>query len=508
MHYLSPRGLEQFTGGAWGTRDVSQGPVGLLLTLGAHDELRDLVLLIMSAQNARGDWPQAFEFLPRHARPGQGDSHGDVVYWPIAALADYLATSGDSSILAERVPFAGDDGPTGPHSVLDHVGRALDHIAATLIGGTALPAYGHGDWNDSLQPVDAGLARRLVSTWTAVLQTHALRSLADALPDGAEIAPIADRARRLAEDGLEDLRRLLLIDGVLAGYGAFEVSGAFDGSVVRPLIHPSDHETGLSLSLLPMIHAIAGDQLTPAEAHDHLALIEKQLTGPDGARLFDRPAPYRGGPMELFQRAEASTFFGREIGLMYMHAQLRYAEALARVGDGPGLLRALGLAHPIGITDRVPGARPRQSTCYFSSSDAAFPDRAAAAGGYDRIGDGDVGFEGGWRIYSSGPGLFVQLVVQRLLGVRQRGADVEFDPVLDPDLDGLTVGLPLLGRRALLTFRVGERGHGVSEVRAAGHVLRTTELSNPYRSPGALVDAGRLGTLLTDPECRLEIVTR
>ena len=28
IHYLSPRGLEQYTGGAWGTRDVSQGPVG------------------------------------------------------------------------------------------------------------------------------------------------------------------------------------------------------------------------------------------------------------------------------------------------------------------------------------------------------------------------------------------------------------------------------------------------------------------------------------------------
>ena len=69
IHYLSPRGLEQYTGGAWGTRDVSQGPVGLLLTLGAHAELRSLVLLIMQAQNARGDWPQAFDFLERHRSP-------------------------------------------------------------------------------------------------------------------------------------------------------------------------------------------------------------------------------------------------------------------------------------------------------------------------------------------------------------------------------------------------------------------------------------------------------
>ena len=32
-HFLTPYGLEQFSGAAWGTRDVSQGPIDLLLTL-------------------------------------------------------------------------------------------------------------------------------------------------------------------------------------------------------------------------------------------------------------------------------------------------------------------------------------------------------------------------------------------------------------------------------------------------------------------------------------------
>ena len=112
IHYLSPRGLEQYTGGAWGTRDVSQGPVGLLLTLGAHAELRSLVLLIMQAQNARGDWPQAFDFLERHRSGGQSGSHGDVVYWPLLALGQYLAATGDGTILDEPLSFAGDDAPT------------------------------------------------------------------------------------------------------------------------------------------------------------------------------------------------------------------------------------------------------------------------------------------------------------------------------------------------------------------------------------------------------------
>ena len=485
IHYLSPRGLEQYTGGAWGTRDVSQGPVALLLSLGAYAELRDLVLLIYRAQNARGDWPQAFDFLDRHRRPGQDGAHGDVVYWPLLALGQYLAATGDGSILTE---------------LAERVRTALDHIETTLIAPTGLPAYGHGDWNDSLQPVDPELAARMCSTWTGVLQTHALATLSAELTRFAATRDLGERAGRIARVGVADLRRLLLVDGVLAGYGLFG-----DGGAVEPLIHPRDTRTGLRYSLLPMIHAIADDLLTPDEAWRHLDLIAEHLRGPDGARLFDRPVGYAGGPMTLFQRAEASTFFGREIGLMYMHAHLRYAEALARVGDGSGLLRALALAQPVGMTDRVPAARPRQSTCYYSSSDAAFPDRYAADADYGEIADGNVALEGGWRVYSSGPGLFVQLVVQHQLGLRVAGALVQIDPVLDPDLDGLVVRVPLLGRRRTVRFAVGPHGYGVVGIRAGDAVLATSPLTNPYRESGVAVRADDLRGL--DEETVLEVET-
>ena len=117
--------------------------------------------------------------------------------------------------------------------------------------------------------------------------------------------------------------------------------------------------------------------------------------------------------MTTFQRAEASTFWGREIGLMYVHAHLRYAEALARVGDGAGLLRALAMASPWGSTTLVPQARPRQRSCYYSSSDGAFTDRYDAQARYAALIAGDVPLEGGWRVYSSGPGLALRLVVER-----------------------------------------------------------------------------------------------
>jgi CRISPR-associated protein Csx3 len=500
IHYLSPRGLEQFSGGAWGTRDVCQGPVSLLIALGETAPLRDVVLRILRGQNARGDWPQWFEFFPREFRGGQRDSHGDVVYWPLLAVGEYLAVTADSGLLGERIPFVGDDGATADEPVLEHVRRALTVIANGTVPGTSLPAYGHGDWNDSLQPADPHLAAHLCSTWTATLRVHALRTLARSLRtvgprvDGhgaAQAIGYADQSERVADETADAIHSLLMKDGLLAGYGLFGTDGS-----VEHLVHPSDRRTGLSYGVLQIIHAISGDLLSPAEAREHLDVLQNHLLGPDGARLFDRPARYHGGPMEVFQRAEASTFFGREIGLMYTHAHLRYAEALARYGDAERLLRALALANPIGVTDRVTNARLRQSTCYYSSSDATFADRYEAAAHYEDVIRGRVPLEGGWRVYSSGPGIFLRLVLECLLGVRLRGDVLEIDPMLPPTLDGLQASVPLKGSHLELAYRVGGRETGTVGVTLNGVPLKTTPLVNPYRPGGVSVDMERLEAVI------------
>ncbi len=492
VHYLSPRGLEQATGGAWGTRDVCQGPVGLLIAFGKTGPMRDLIIRVFRAQNERGDWPQSFEFFAREVRGRQRDAHGDVVFWPVLALAEYLAVTGDAGVLAERIPFACDEGATAVEPMLEHLRRALAVIAAGTVPGSALPAYGHGDWNDSLQPADPQLAARLCSTWTATLQVQALRTLAGSLrnvrsgfegQEAADAITYAEQSEKVADETAVAIHNLLIRDGVLAGYGLFSSDGS-----IEHLVHPSDQRTGLRYGLLQIIHAICGDLLSPSEAREHLGVIREHLLGPDGARLFDRPARYHGGPMEVFQRAEASTFFGREIGIMYTHAHLRYAEALAHYGDPEGLWEALTLVNPIGVTERIPTAQPRQSTCYYSSSDAAFADRYEAAERYGEVIEGRVPLEGGWRVYSSGPGIFLRLVVECLLGVRRRGSVLEIDPVLAPALDRLEATVPVDGIPTDLTFRVGDRGVGPVSVTLNDIVLQSSPLSNPYRPAGVAID--------------------
>lgn len=480
VHYLAPRGLEQYTGGGWGTRDVSQGPVELLLAHGCLAPLRDLLLRVFAEQQPDGDWPQWFMFFARDRLVRASDSHGDIVFWPLVALGQYLQASGDSGLLDEVLPFFHSEGPAHAEraTVWQHVERALGVVAHRRIPSTHLAAYGHGDWNDSLQPADPALRERLCSTWTVTLHYQMLRTLGEALQ---ALGRTAEASALLAQAApvLHDFQQQLMPDGVLAGYALFETGGA-----PRYLLHPRDALTGARYSLLPMVHAVINEMLDPAEAARHLALVRTHLLGPDGARLFDRPLAYRGGPQTLFQRAESSSFFGREIGLMYTHAHLRYAEALAQHGDAEAFFAALCQANPIGMQQWLPQARLRQANCYYSSSDAEFADRYEAAAQYDRLLAGEVGVQGGWRVYSSGAGIALSLVVRQLLGLRSSHDAVQFDPVMPQSLDGLAAQATLRGTALAVRYRVGPRGCGVQQLVLNGRPLAFARLANRYR-PGA-----------------------
>ncbi len=500
IHYLAPRGLEQYTGGGWGTRDVCQGPLEMLLALGRLEEVRDLLLRVFEAQNPDGDWPQWFMFFERERGIRAPDSHGDIVFWPLLALARYLAASQDESVLHERVPFfEGEGHTTNPPTVWQHVERALSLTRARVIPGTRLAAYGNGDWNDSMQPAQAAMRERLCSSWTVTLHYQTLTWLARALA----ALELQDRAAALLSEAArirEEFERFLIVDDTVAGFAYFHDDGR-----VEYLLHPRDRETGISYSLLPMVHGVLSELFTPEQAEKHLAHIEVHLLGPDGARLFDRPPPYRGGPQRYFQRAESAAFFGREIALMYTHAHLRYAAALWHCGLAERFFRALCQANPIGLRDLVPAARLRQCNCYHTSSDAAFADRYQAFAEYGRLKEGKVPLDGGWRVYSSGPGIATSLIVECLLGLRRGRAALTIDPVIPKSLDGLRATIELAGFPVEVSYHIEGKGFGPKRLSLNGADLPFARLPNPYRGGGAQVAMEVLRTGLTGGANRLEI---
>lgn len=502
VHYLSPRGLEQYSGGGWGTRDVCQGPVELLLALGRFEPIRDLLCRVFRQQNADGDWPQWFMFFERERNIRPGDSHGDIVYWPLLALAQYLSATGDSSVLDESLPYFHPDGDAAAEraTIWQHVERALDLIRRRVIEGTSLAAYGHGDWNDSLQPAKPDMRERLCSSWTVTLNYQTCVALAAAFRHLGN-AGRAGEFEAMAARILEEFQRVLIVDDVLAGLAYFH-----EGGKTEHLLHPRDGTTGLSYSLLPMIHAIINDMFSPAQAAAHLGIIREHLLGPDGAHLFDRPMAYHGGLQTYFQRAESASYFGREIGIMYMHAHLRYCEALAHFGDAEGFFRALCQLNPIAIRELVASATPRQANCYYSSSDAAFADRYEAFSDYDKVGRGEISLEGGWRVYSSGAGIGVRLIMQCFLGLRLEKSALVVDPVIAPDLDGLTACLDLAGHSLEVIYRTGKTGRGPVAIDLNGTLLEFSREVNPYRPGAVRVGMDDLVRRLTGTGDRLTIL--
>jgi 1,2-beta-oligoglucan phosphorylase len=445
VHLTVPHGLEQYNGGAWGTRDVCQGPLELLLAL-EHDPAAKAVLQIVFAQQyaQRGDWPQWFMLEPYSAIQSR-EAHGDVIIWPLKALCDYLEATGDFAILAESIPWRREDTlerSTAADPIATHVDKLIATVRERFVPGTHLLRYGNGDWNDSLQPVDPAKRDWMVSSWTVALLYEQLCRYAAILRRAGRTDGIAEE--RLAAAIREDFNRFLIRDGTVAGYGVFSPAGGLP----ELLFHPADRRTGVTYSLLPMTEAMLGGLLTPPQAAHHLSLIRKHLAFADGVRLMDRPLPYHGGPEVLFQRAESATFFGREIGLMYTHSHLRQAQAWALLGEAQEAWDALLTVNPIAVTERLAQATLRQRNSYFSSSDAAFRDRYQASAEWDRIRGGTMAVDGGWRIYSSGPGVYTNVLVRYVLGVRRDFGTRIVRPCLPASLPALRLtwpGRPLHG---------------------------------------------------------------
>ena len=163
-----------------------------------------------------------------------------------------------------------------------------------------------------------------------------------------------------------------------------------------------------------------------------MQLIREHLLFPDGARLIDRPIRrLRAGLQPMSSVPNCLLFSDAKSASMHVHAHLRYAEAMAVLGDAEALWEALQLANPIAVTDHLAQALPRQRNAYFSSSDAKRSPIAYAAGTeWQQVKAGTVGVEGGWRIYSSGPGSSTGILICDVLGRRRRWGKRAVHPLL------------------------------------------------------------------------------
>ncbi|MCW7482421.1 GH36-type glycosyl hydrolase domain-containing protein [Leptospira kanakyensis] len=499
IHYLNPRGLEQYSGGGWGTRDVCQGAFEYLLAMGEIESCRSLLFKVFEEQNEDGDWPQWFMLYPRDKEIRAGDSHGDILYWPILALSTYLERTKDFDFLEETT--------TGihrkePRTIKEAIVKTISLINKRLIEGTKLPIYGHGDWNDSLQPVKEEFRTQAVSTWTAELQSLTYDALIQIyrLTGDIENEKLYQKESEIIKQSIKDD---CMADGILTGLRYFGEKNS-----LKFYLHPKDTKTGIHFSVLPMVYGILSEVLDSKEAEAHLSIIKNSLTGPDGIRLFDVPIPYRDGSSIEFKRAETASYFGREIGLMYTHAHLRYCEALAYMGKSEEFLYNLNLVNPIGIQKKVPSSHPRQTNCYYSSSDGLFFDRYDAGKNYKELLLGNIPLEGGWRVYSSGPGIYLKLVYECLFGIRFFPDEMELDPILPKGLDGLEWNVSFKEKDFRILYHVESTNASLESVLLNGIHIPFQRKENRYRRGGVKLKFTDLELYLKEGENHLTLILR
>lgn len=413
VHYLMPHGLEQQGGAAWGTRDVSQGPFEFLMTFGHYDAVRKILLNVFAHQRTSGEWPQWFMF--DSYKDAFDSCHGDVIFWPLKCLAAYIMTTDDTSILDEYAAFLDSDVAM---PVITHVNRALANIEGRFIDGTWLVSYGGGDWDDTLQPMDSAMKEDLVSSWTQALAYEVISGLAKAL-EGRELP--YDLGKWI-EGMKQDFHSYLVKDACIAGFLLY--------SKDRLLLHPDDDITGIHYRLIALTRAVIAGLVDRDEASSILDLVEDKLHYADGVHLMDRPAPYDGGLSKLFVRAERAANIGREISLEYIHADIRHIMAAVKAGRAGLAWKCLMEINPILIGERVPNALPRQSNVYFSSSDGHFSDRYEYSRDFDKLKDGSIAVAGGWRLYSSGPGIYLTALVRDVLGLEMGKEHLTITPCI------------------------------------------------------------------------------
>lgn len=495
VHFAVPHGLEQNGGAAWGTRDICQGPIEFFLSGGHFGLVRKILLKVFANQlDSLKEWPQWFMFdkYPYNA----GDCHGDVVFWPLKTICDYILRTNDYSILNESVSFKNNDlSEAYNKTVTEHIKIATETIFERFIGETGLITYAGGDWDDTLQPINNDFKKDLVSTWTVTLAYQVFSLMRDVFfkCDTGFSKYCGECAERIKAS----FEKHLINDGVIAGFGYIK------NGEVQPLLHPKDNMTGINYRLLPMTRSIIAELVTKEQAAVNYKTIDQKLKCPDGVRLMDKPAQYTGGVSKIFVRAEQAANVGREISLCYIHAHIRYIEAMAKYGKPADCWEALAVINPINIQSEVKTAALRQSNAYFSSSEGAYNDRYEFARDFDKLRKGEIEVKAGWRIYSSGPGIFLNQLFTAVLGFRPEESGVIFDPVLPCSLSGMQMIRQYQKYDLNIKYSFSRQVEdtefcAVKQILFNGKPVKGDRIDNPYRTGGLRIYNGELAANLIE----------